>query len=79
MSPLRERLGLDQTKKGQSAMMIRDAARLDHGNYTIKVENMHGVATATCIVNVLGKTEVYLFIYYKILYYFHKVQISLLF
>lgn len=61
VTPLRERLGLDQTKKGQSAVMIRDAVRADHGNFTIQVENTHGVATASCVVNVLGKTEVYLF------------------
>lgn len=54
VTPLRERLGIDQTKKGQSAMMIRDAVRTDHGNFTIKVENTHGVATASCVVTVLG-------------------------
>jgi len=59
VTPLRERLGLDQTKKGQSALMIRDSVRVDHGDFTIKVENTHGVATATCFVNVLGKKEVY--------------------
>lgn len=54
MTPMRERLGLDQTKRGQSALMIREAVRADHGNFTIKVENIHGVATASCEVNVLG-------------------------
>lgn len=37
--------------------MIRDAVRSDHGNFTIQVENIHGVATATCTVNVLGKIQ----------------------
>lgn len=55
MTPLRERLGLDQTQKGQSVLMIREAVRADHGNFTIHVENTHGVASASCIVNVLGK------------------------
>lgn len=55
VTPLHERLGLDQTKKGQSALMIREAVRADHGNFTIKVENTHGVATTTCNVNVLGE------------------------
>lgn len=59
MTPLRERLGLDQTKKGQSALMIRDAVRADHGDFTIHVENTHGVATASCVVNVLGETEMF--------------------
>ena len=57
MTPLRERLGLDQTKRGQAALMIRESVRGDHGDFTIQVENTHGVANATCFVNVLGKTE----------------------
>lgn len=57
VTPLRERLGLDQTTRGQSALMIRDAVRADHGNFTIQVENIHGVATASCAVNVLGKMQ----------------------
>lgn len=56
LTPMRERMGLDQTQRGQSALMIRDAIRPDHGNFTIKVENIHGAATASCVVNVLGKT-----------------------
>lgn len=55
VTPLRERLGLDQTQKGQSVLMIREAVRADHGDFTIHVENTHGVASASCIVNVLGK------------------------
>lgn len=57
MTPLRERLGLDQTKKGQTVLMIRDACRADHGDFTIQVENTHGVAAASCFVNVLGEPE----------------------
>lgn len=56
MTPMRERLGLDKTTKGQSALMIRDAVRADHGTFTIKVENTHGAASASCYVNVMGKT-----------------------
>lgn len=63
VTPLRERLGLDQTKKGQSALMIRDAVRADHGNFTIQLENTHGVATASCVVNVLGKTDKHVFLH----------------
>lgn len=55
---MRERLGLDQTQKGQSLLMIREAVRADHGNFTIQVENAHGVASASCTVNVLGKKAV---------------------
>lgn len=58
ITPLRERLGLDQTQKGQSVLMIREAVRADHGNFTIQVENTHGVASASCIANVLGKKPV---------------------
>lgn len=60
VSPLLERLGLDQTKKGQSVLMVREAIRADHGKFTIQVENTHGVATASCVINVLGKTNIYL-------------------
>lgn len=56
VTPLRERLGLDQTQKGQSVLMIREAVRADHGNFTIHVENAHGVASASCPVNVLGNS-----------------------
>lgn len=59
VTPIRERLGLDQTKKGQAALMIREAIRRDHGNFTIQVENTHGVAYASCFVNVLGKPIVF--------------------
>lgn len=36
-------------------MMIREAIRDDHGLFTIRVENAHGFATASCEVNVLGR------------------------
>lgn len=54
VTPLRERLGIDKTTKGQSTLMIRDAVRVDHGTFTIKVENTHGVDFASCFVNVQG-------------------------
>lgn len=53
--PLLDRLSYDQSKRGETALMIRDAIRTDHGKFTIRVENAHGVATASCDVNVLGK------------------------
>ncbi|NXP27057.1 TITIN protein, partial [Scytalopus superciliaris] len=40
-------------KKGESILSIRDSIRADHGTFTIKVENDHGVAKASCEVNVL--------------------------
>lgn len=39
-------------------LMIREAVRADHGIFTIHVENTHGVASAFCTVNVLGKKSV---------------------
>lgn len=56
ITPMRERLGLDQTKKGRTVLMIRDAFRVDHGTFTVRAENPHGVAEASCVVNILGKT-----------------------
>lgn len=53
--PLVDRLSFDQSKRGETAMMVRDAIRDDHGNFTIRVENTHGFATASCVVNVLGR------------------------
>lgn len=52
--PLLDRLSFDQTKRSETALMVRDAIRSDHGNFTIRVENTHGFATASCDVNVLG-------------------------
>lgn len=53
--PLVDRLSFDQTKRGETAMMVRDAIRDDHGLFTIRVENTHGFATASCEVNVTGR------------------------
>lgn len=53
--PLLDRLSFDQSKRGETAMMVRDAIRDDHGLFTIRVENTHGFATASCVVNVLGR------------------------
>ena len=57
VTPMRERLGLEATQKGQAALMIRDTVRADHGVFTVQVENQHGAATATCVVNILGNKE----------------------
>ena len=56
VTPMRERLGLEATQKGQAALMIRDTIRADHGVFTVHVENQHGAATATCVVNILGNS-----------------------
>lgn len=53
--PLLDRLSFDQSKRCETALMVRDAIRTDHGMFTIRVENPHGVATASCEVNVLGE------------------------
>ena len=58
VSPILQRLSFDQSKKGQTAIMVRESVRVDHGRFTIRVENSHGVATASCEVNVLGKTPI---------------------
>lgn len=52
---LNERLTIDNLRKGESSILVKDVIRGDHGVFTIKVENDHGVASATCEVNVLGK------------------------
>lgn len=52
---LNERLTIDNSRKGESSILVKDIIRGDHGVFTIKVENDHGVASATCEVNVLGK------------------------
>lgn len=51
---LPERMSVDNHKEGESILSIRDSIRADHGTFTIKVENDHGVAKASCEVNVLG-------------------------
>lgn len=52
---LPERLSIDMSRKGESTALVHDCVRRDHGKYMIKVENDHGVASASCEVNVLGK------------------------
>lgn len=51
---LPERLSIDNHRQGDSVLVVRDSIRPDHGTYTIRVENDHGVAKASCEVNVLG-------------------------
>lgn len=51
---LPERVSIDNHKEGESILSVRDSIRADHGTFTIKVENDHGVAKASCEVNVLG-------------------------
>lgn len=53
---INERLAVDNTRRGTSSIVVRDSIRADHGVYTVKVENDHGTASATCEVNVLGRT-----------------------
>ncbi|NXC56464.1 TITIN protein, partial [Aleadryas rufinucha] len=50
---LPERMSVDNHKEGESILSVRDSIRADHGTFTIKVENDHGVAKASCEVNVL--------------------------
>lgn len=51
---LPERLTVDNSRQGESELSVRDSIRADYGVFTIKVENDHGVAKASCEVNVLG-------------------------
>lgn len=51
---LPERLNIDNHTPGESLLAVRDSLRPDHGTFTIRVENDHGVAKASCEVNVLG-------------------------
>lgn len=53
---INERLAIDNSHRGVSSVVIRDSIRRDHGVFMVKVENNHGIASATCEVNVLGKT-----------------------
>lgn len=53
---INERLAVDNIRRGTSSIVVRDSIRVDHGVYTVKVENDHGTASATCEVNVLGRT-----------------------
>lgn len=52
---LNERLTIDSKRKGESFIIVKDTIRADHGVFTIKVENDHGVASASCEVNILGE------------------------
>lgn len=52
---LNERLTIESKRKGESFIIIKDTIRGDHGVFTIKVENDHGIASASCEVNVLGE------------------------
>lgn len=54
--PLTQRLSIDNSKKGESQLRVRDSLRPDHGLYMIKVENDHGIAKAPCTVSVLGES-----------------------
>ncbi|KAF6733011.1 Titin, partial [Oryzias melastigma] len=50
---INERLAIDNSHRGVSSVVIRDSIRRDHGVFMVKVENNHGIASATCEVNVL--------------------------
>lgn len=52
---LNERLTIESKRKGESLIIVTDSIRGDHGVFTIKVENEHGVSSASCEVNVLGE------------------------
>lgn len=52
---LNERLTIESKRKGESFIIVNNTIRGDHGIFTIKVENDHGFASASCEVNVLGK------------------------
>lgn len=54
---INERLAIDNSHRGVSSIIIRDSIRPDHGVYMVKVENDHGIASATCEVNVLGASS----------------------
>lgn len=53
---INERLAVDNKRRGTSSIVVRDSVRADHGVYTVKVQNDHGTASATCEVNVLGRS-----------------------
>ena len=52
---INERLSLEDCKRGESRIVVKDTIRGDHGVYTITVKNDQGKASASCDVNVLGK------------------------
>lgn len=53
---INERLAVDNRRRGTSSIVVRDSIRPDHGVYTVKLENDHGTASATCEVNILGRS-----------------------
>lgn len=53
---INERLAVDNKRRGTSSIVVSDSVRADHGVYTVKVENDHGTASATCEVKVLGRS-----------------------
>lgn len=65
---INERLAIDNSHKGVSSIIIRDSIRPDHGVYMVKVENDHGIASATCEVNILGASS-FMFSITKALYF----------
>lgn len=64
VTPLHERLSY-AVKKGETSIMVRDSIRADHGHFCIQAENSHGVATAYCDVNVLGKPMIIITNYFQ--------------
>lgn len=54
---INERLAVDNRRRGTSSIVVRDSVRADHGVYMVKVENDHGTASATCEVNILGRSS----------------------
>lgn len=63
---INERLTINNSRRGVSSIVIRDSIRPDHGVYMVKVENDHGIASATCEVNVLGENFFLFFMLKKI-------------
>lgn len=63
---INERLAIDNSRRGASSVVIRDSFRADHGVYMVKVENDHGIASATCEVNVLGENSFTFSVLYSI-------------
>lgn len=52
---INERLTINNSRRGTSSVVIKDSVRPDHGVYMVKVENDHGISSATCEVNILGE------------------------
>lgn len=60
---INERLTINNSRRGVSSVMIRDSVRADHGVYMVKVENDHGIASATCEVSVLGENDFFILLH----------------